>query len=289
MYISTNFKQRLLASAIGILILSVLIYMSPQGIFTFLFTIAFAGILSVALWEFYQLATSGGYKPQITIGIISTIAYVLALYLNHLMPLHNALPEAVLGLTVIAAFLQFFFTGHKPLVNLSITLFGILYLIIPLGCLYNINFFFSPTDSQDGRLWLLYVIAVTKMTDTGAYFWGKLYGKTPMAPYISPKKTLEGALVGFISGVLTSFIFYSIAHTLYSKSPIALTFFQSIALGGCISILAQFGDLAESLLKRDMGAKDSNQLPGLGGMLDILDSLVFTAPLMYLFLKISNV
>jgi phosphatidate cytidylyltransferase len=140
---------------------------------------------------------------------------------------------------------------------------------------------------QDGRWWLIYVLAVTKMTDIGAYFCGKLFGKTKLAAYISPKKTIEGSLGGLIIGIVTSYVFSEGMHGWLTPLPMILTVSQSIWLGGITSFLAQFGDLSESLLKRDMGVKDSNQLPGVGGMLDMMDSLVFTAPFIYIYLKAS--
>src|SRR5262249_52359659 len=96
----------------------------------------------------------------------------------------------------------------------------------------------------------------------------------------SPKKTWEGAISGFVAALGTSVL-------LRQLLPLDLALWQALFLGCCISILAQFGDLAESLLKRDMNLKDSNQVPGIGGVLDILDSLVFTSPFIYLFLKFS--
>ena len=110
-----------------------------------------------------------------------------------------------------------------------------------------------------------------------------------MAPYISPKKTWEGAIGGFFASLITSLFIYFLVNYLYEVPPINLSLFHSIWLAGVLSVIAQFGDLSESLLKRDVGVKDSNSIPGLGGMLDVVDSLVFTAPLMYIYLKAVTV
>lgn len=280
MGISRNFQQRVLVSLLGTILILTLIYYSPYGIFQILFTSMIASVIGLALWEFYHLTKINGYHPLSCLGIGFSIAYIFALYLNHLYPLANAIPEAILGLTLIASFLYFFMAGESPFVNLAITFFGIFYLTIPLGCLVSINFFFPENSSQDGRWWLLYVFSVTKMTDIGAYFLGKTVGKNKLAPYISPKKTMEGAIGGVFLGILTS-------YCLYLFAPLNLTLWQSLWLGGLTTLLAQLGDLSESLLKRDMKVKDSNQLPGLGGILDIVDSLVFTTPLIYIFLKFA--
>jgi phosphatidate cytidylyltransferase len=285
MVLSHNLKQRLLFSFFGILLILTIIYYSPFGIFKLVFTSMIATVIALALWEFYRITQVNGYRPQSILGIGFSIAYIFALYLNHLNPLANAIPEAVLGLTLITSFLYFFIKGEQPFVNLAITFFGIFYLTIPLGCLVSIDFFFPSDSTQDGRWWLLYVFSVTKMTDTGAYFSGKMLGKTKLAPYISPKKTWEGALGGFVWGTLTSYGLYLAANHFYANSPLNLTLWQSLWVGATTSLLAQLGDLSESLLKRDMKVKDSNQLPGLGGFLDIVDSLVFTTPFIYVFLK----
>jgi len=284
---STNLKQRLVFSFFGIILVLILIYLSPFGGFKLLFTAMIATVISIALWELYRIAKINGYQPQNAIGILSSAAYIFALYFNNLYPLANAIPEAVLGISLIASFLFFCIAGEKPFVNLAITFFGIFYLTIPLGCLLSIDFFFPLGSMQDGRWWLVYVFSVTKMTDTGAYFFGKMFGKTKLTPYISPQKTLEGAIGGLICSILTSLCFYIATQAMYTHSPLNLTLWQSLWLGVLTSLLAQFGDLAESLLKRDMKVKDSNQLPGLGGFLDILDSLVFTAPMIYIYLKLT--
>jgi phosphatidate cytidylyltransferase len=149
----------------------------------------------------------------------------------------------------------------------------------------RIAYFFSENSVNDGRWWLLYLLVVTKMTDTGGFFVGKKFGKEKLAPYISPKKTIEGALGGFLAGILSSVAIMFLA-SIFDPGAFGLTFAQSIWLGAGISLCAQIGDLSESLLKRDGGIKDSNQMPGLGGMLDIMDSLVFSTPLVYIFLKV---
>ncbi len=275
--ISQNFKQRFLVGSALTLFLLITIYFSKYPLFQPFFALMTAGIISMALWEFYQLTRAHGYNPPVLSGILCTFAYIFALYLNYLIPLHNALPEAVLGLTLILTFVYFCLSGHSPFIHLAIVFFGIFYLTIPLGCLFSINFLFPFKQNPDGRLWLVYVMAVTKMTDIGAYIIGKIAGRTHFAPYISPKKTLEGAIGGLAVGIVTSLVYSPLVN---------MHWIQSLWMGAVTSALAQFGDLSESLLKRDMGVKDSNQLPGLGGVLDILDSLVFAAPFVYIVLKV---
>jgi phosphatidate cytidylyltransferase len=125
---------------------------------------------------------------------------------------------------------------------------------------------------------------VTKITDVGAYFVGRLWGKTKLSPTLSPKKTVEGAAAGFISAVIASILIH-FAGRQFFNSHFGLSFVESIWLGMLIGVFGQIGDLAESLLKRDAVVKDSNTLPGLGGVLDMVDSLLFTAPIVYFFIR----
>jgi phosphatidate cytidylyltransferase len=280
--ISKQFKQRLLISIFGILALIFSIYYSYTPVFKPIFILLNAGVISFALKEYYHLAQNKGFQPLMTVGILSSIFYVIALSLSFHRPSLTELSSLILLLSLLVLFLIGFKQQSSALGNLAITLFGIGYLTIPLSCALRINYFFPTHVLEDGRLWLAYVLVVSKTTDIGAYFCGKILGKTKLAPFISPKKTIEGAIGGAGAALVTSLIFTLLASHL---AVFNMTWSQSIWVGLTISILAQLGDLAESLLKRDAGVKDSSHLPGLGGMLDIVDSLVFTLPLVYLFLE----
>jgi len=284
----THTQQRLVVGGIATVIVLIFIWLSPYQYFRPFYTLITAGIIGSAVWEYYQIAKNKGFQPLETIGIVSVVAYVFAVFLttqNHAL---RFLPEIILWLTLLVIFMNYFVCGPHPFVNTAVTLFAIGYLAIPLATLINITYFFPADSTQDGRFWLLYLIAVTKMTDTGAFFVGKAWGKHKLSPYISPGKTWEGAIGGFATALFIGFLFYLIFNTFYEVPPFDLNLFRCLWLAGIISVIAQFSDLAESLLKRDVGIKDSNQLPGLGGMLDIVDSLVFTAPLMYIYLKMQT-
>lgn len=285
--LSANFKDRLIASVLGIIILLAAIYFSNSGFLSLFFLSIVAGSIGTALWEFYNIAKARGYAPLNGIGILFSIFYVFSIYLSTQIPSAFALPIIVIGLALISGFLSYFVKGTDPFINLAITFFGIIYLTLPLSFIVNINYFFPKGTPYDGRWWVFFLITITKMTDIGAYFFGKLIGSHPLTPYISPKKTWEGAVGGLLTAAIASFLFYLIPH--FTSGASFLSLGEALSLGIGISLLAQFGDLAESLLKRDLGVKDSNHLPGLGGILDILDSLVFTIPFVYLFLKINQV
>lgn len=280
MIFSSQLKQRLLMSSIGTLGLFFCIYYSYTDYFKPIFILFSAAMISLALLEYYHLTQNKGFQPLVYLGIGSSIVYVIAVAwsTHHLHA--GPLPAFILLGAFLLFFLQFFKQQSAPLGNLAVTVFGIIYLTIPLSYGLRINYFFPPDAMQDGRVCLAYVLLVSKMGDVGAYVVGKILGKIKLAPLISPKKTLEGALGGLGASVLTSIFF-----TFFFPTSLPLTIGQSFWLGIVIGILAQLGDLAESVLKRDAGVKDSSHLPGLGGILDMVDSLVFTLPLMYLMLQ----
>jgi phosphatidate cytidylyltransferase len=281
-----QFKQRLLISSLSILVLIISIYYSHSSFFKPIFVLLNVSIISFALIEYYHLARNKGFQPLTTLAIGSSTLYLISLALSFHHASLIGLPSLILLLSLLLFFLAFFNQQASSLGNLAVTLFGIGYLTIPLSCILCINYFFPSNALEDGRLWLAYVLLTSKMTDIGAYFCGKLFGKIKLAPSISPKKTIEGAIGGAGATLITSLIFTLFASHL---ATFKMTWGQSLWIGLTISILAQLGDLAESLLKRDAKVKDSSHLPGLGGILDIVDSLVFTLPLMYLFLQMHIV
>ena len=245
-------------------------------------------IIGLAVREYYEIARVKGLHPREKTGITLTIIIILAIFLSARTPYLDLLPLVSLGITLITVFSAYFVRGQDPFVNIAVTLFGILYLAIPLGCTIKINYFFPINALQDGRWWLFYLLALTYLTDSSALFVGRAFGRRKLAPFISPKKTWEGAAGGFIFALLCSIVFAYFANHPTHPIPMQLGYMESIILGALISILAQLGDLSESLLKRDVGVKDSSKIPGLGGMLDVIDSLVFTAPLVYLYLRFQN-
>ena len=118
---------------------------------------------------------------------------------------------------------------------------------------------------------------MTWLSDTGAYFAGRALGKHKMAPILSPKKSMEGAVGGFVSALIAAFVARWLAFD-------HLAIWQVIVLAVVANFLAQMGDLSESLLKRSYGVKDSgNVIPGHGGVLDRVDALIFSAPWVYIF------
>ncbi len=279
-----HLKQRLAVGGVGMLGAIFSIYYSNAPFFKPLFLLLVVALISLALREYYYLARNKGFHPLGGCGIAISAVYTVSLMLSGSRPPWNVLPWLLLLFLFVLLFLFFFKQKESALGNLAVTLFGIIYLTIPLSCGLKINYFFSEGGGGDGRLWLAYVVLIAKMTDIAAFFCGKIWGRRPLAPSISPKKTVEGAIGGGIAALVASLVFSFFASF---SGLFSISFFQTVWIGLIISALAQIGDLSESLLKRDAGVKDSSHLPGLGGILDIVDSLVFTLPFMYLLLKME--
>jgi len=181
----------------------------------------------------------------------------------------------VLGLCLC----QFFSKSNTAgILAISTTLFGLMYVPWLLNFIQKINFF----PGVDGHYYLLYFMLITKFSDTGAYTVGSLIGKHKMIPRISPGKTWEGFVGAIAVSTLASLLFtHFLGHKMHGMNWI-----HAIILGVILSVSAVVGDLIESLFKREAGVKDSGHFfPGIGGILDLLDSLLFNAPLMYLYLR----
>lgn len=270
---TTDLNLRLLVSSLALAITLFSIYFSTYPFFQPIFTLLLAAVIGVALWEYYQFAKAKGFNPPIALAILCSTLYTFAVYFSTAFEKWSHLPQLALLVDFIVLFAYFFIFNKDSFITLAITVFGLVYLAMTLATALNITFDF-------GRFYLFYAIFVTKMTDTGAFFCGKRFGRHKLAPFISPNKTWEGTLGGIAAALISGVILNFLPHGLPK-----LTLSTSLILPFLIAILAQFGDLAESILKRDAGVKDSNRLPGLGGILDMVDSLVFTLPLIYLFLS----
>ncbi len=151
-------------------------------------------------------------------------------------------------------------------------LLSVFYLAIPLTAFVGIKSF------EGGGYWILFVLVIVWANDTFAYYSGRLIGSTKLSPVISPNKTYEGAVGGLVGGVVIAFLYN---HFL----SMGLGIFELIILAIILGVIGIIGDLAESLIKRATGVKDSgNLIPGHGGLLDRIDSLIFTIPVIYYYL-----
>lgn len=280
----SDLKRRLLISLLFVAIASLLIVFSPYPFVSFLVALVLALLAGIGVWEYAQFVRAKELEPATFLMIAVAVCQVFAFYLSYHFA-YSFLPFVVAGTGLLAFFVTHFKNSTNALLHVAVEFFSVSYIAIPVSLFFGILYLPLEGTVQDGRWWLVYLIAVTKVTDVGAYFIGRIWGKHKLAPHLSPKKTIEGALGGFICAVGASMAIAVLAKT-SSNGAFDLTIVQSIWLGAFLSIAGQIGDLSESLLKRDAFVKDSNSLPGLGGVLDMLDSLLITAPILFYFLKV---
>lgn len=253
-----DFIRRFCVAGIAIAVITLLLWFSDVGPMPYLVSAVVAALAGIALWEYAQFAKAKGVDVAVPLFVgFGVVGVVMA-------------PFVVFFLGGLVLFARHFRRISGAIVDLAASLFGWVYIAIPMGLILHILY-------TSGALWVAYLLLVTKITDVGAYFGGGLFGKRPLSPTVSPKKTVEGAVSGLVCALAMSLWF--------GLSWLGLSAVTAIVLGAVLSIIGQFSDLAESLLKRDANKKDSNKLPGLGGVLDFIDSLLFTAPVLFIYLE----
>jgi phosphatidate cytidylyltransferase len=246
----------------------------------------------VGLFEFYGMVNANGLPRFKWLGLAGGVTLVGALFL-HLsglakLPVHAA--ELELGilavlLLVLLARRVFAHPAQPSFSMVGHTMLGVLYVSWLLGFLLKIYFFEAPGSvGFDPGYCLLFFILATKCSDIGAYSLGSLIGRHKMIPSVSPAKTWEG----FVGAILLSTAAAMVmAHYWGATKLGGMPLVHAAALGPVLAIGAVLGDLVESVFKRDSGVKDSGSFfPGIGGILDLLDSLLFNAPLMFLYLRL---
>ena len=277
-------------------------FLSTIALWTVALLIAFSGyevlfwlVISVfgliALWEFYGILDRGHLPNFKFIGLICG-AIMLAgsfYYFSRVGPAESYDFEiAVLLFFLLTVFTRQMFAGlrhDEPLQTMAYTLFGLLYVIWLFNFMTKILYLTprSNTGVVTGQFYCLYLIAVTKFSDMGAYLTGSLIGRHKMTPQISAKKTWEGFFGALIFALLCSLALFKLMPGHLSW----LNWTHATILGLLLGFAAVIGDLAESIVKRSTGVKDSgNLLPGIGGALDLIDSLLFTAPLLFFYLRL---
>jgi len=228
------------------------------------------------LYEFFKLDSKNIFpKGFVYIGIFSGI---LLPHITYFYRPTGGLWEALFFIVVLISLFITQFTrkeNHNAVALIALTLFGVFYVGWFFTFLVKIRFL------EDGHNLVAYLLTVTKSGDIGAYLIGSRFGRHYLIPRISPKKTVEGAIGGFLFSVASGFISWLFFGLNW------IPFWAILASSIIIGVFAQLGDLSESLLKRDYQVKDSGfYLPGLGGILDVIDSILFTAPIFYIFLTL---
>ena len=276
-----DLKSRSISFSLSVVLITALLILSKYFYFSILFMLSLMVINSIALWEFYKMSENKGVVPLYSLGLMGACLYTLAVFLSLFFPAWAPIPNLILGAFLFLFFFQNLVKTKEPLTSVSVSYFGLIYIVVTLTFLMRINYISLPSPVS-GQWWLMYLIVVTKASDLGAYFAGKLLGKTKLAPKISPNKTVEGFFGGMLTALLASCLLVFFTPHVYAYLMRPWLFAIAIAL--IFTVLGLFGDLAESLIKRDVGVKDSNKIQGSGGVLDMVDSMIFTTPIFYLLL-----
>ncbi len=275
------FVQRSISATIlwGALLAS--LFLDDQNLAKSIFLLLMMLLAGFGLQEFYTIMAKAGQPAYRRLGIMGGLLMVVGVFL---FVAHRNKPDGALTFEVlwISAFTLLVFLTHLSAeekgASISVTVLGIIYVPVLLGFIQQIRFY-----NADGPWYLLLFILATKLSDTGAYVVGSLVGRHKMVPSISPGKTWEGFAGALIFSIAAACLLFHFAPGHFR----GMTMLNITTLGLLLGLGAVLGDLIESKLKRDADVKDSGQsLPGIGGVLDLLDSLLFNAPLMYLYLKV---
>ena len=244
-----------------------------------------------ALWEYYRMLEADGIGVFTLTGLVCAAVLLVG---GFLIVRHEGAENShdfellVLVLFLITIFARQMFRGtaNDPLRAMAYTVFGLLY--IPWLFSFITKIIYVAPRAEDGmttgQYYVLYLVDVTKFSDMGAYVFGSLFGRHPFAPHISPKKTWEGFAGAMVSSLLCSYWMFALMPGRLS----AFRFDDLTVLGLLLGFAAVVGDLAESVVKRGAHTKDSSTvLPGIGGTLDLIDSILFTAPLLYFYMRFA--
>jgi len=260
-------KHRVITAAVGVPLVILAIWFGAPW-----FSLLIAAAALVGTYEFYHMANFDRREPLIYLGLLWALALVLSPHYPYKSP--DVLP-IVITATMLISLICLLCRPSKEgaFRNWAWTIVGALY----VG--WMLSYWLSLRGLEDGRNWVYLAMLTTFANDTGAFFIGRAMGKHRLAPEISAAKTWEGAIGGLISAILGAVV---IATVLNLISPFTFGYWQIILLGFLVGFFAQLGDLVESLLKRNMGVKESgNLLPGHGGILDRFDSLIFVGAVVY--------
>ncbi len=261
--------MRVATALVGI---PIIVYLTYVGGWPFL--VLMLGISLIAQYELYVILAKSSSAPFRLAGLV--LGALIGV--RTVIPLPMAFAGVAVSILLLSALLLRRL-GDNPVVSLSQTLLGVLYPTMLLTFMVDLRIGGGVSLGESGGFWLtLSVFVLVWVTDTAAYYAGKLVGRHKMAPNISPNKTWEGAAGGFLGAVAVALLLGNLVLPFLSRV-------DCLTLGAICGGLSQLGDLAESKIKRTMGVKDSGVLlPGHGGLLDRFDAMIIAAPFAYFYL-----
>ncbi|MDO8567392.1 MAG: phosphatidate cytidylyltransferase [Dehalococcoidales bacterium] len=269
-------RQRIITSLVAVPLLVAAVWYNHSFPWFTVFIALWGGLAAL---EFYRLVKM---PPQLTyFGMVWTLLFILSRDADLLNTIRPYFEPSLLAPFLLTSAITFSLIGlliRKPkeqaFNSWSWTMAGILY----TGWL--LSYLVALRGVDNGRNWVLLALFATFASDTAAFFVGRTWGRIKLEPSISPAKTWEGSVAGIIGAIIISCLF-----TLATPFQVNMALWQAIILGLLVSIFGQLGDLVESLFKRNMGVKDSGKLiPGHGGLLDRMDSVVFAGVLVYYYM-----
>jgi phosphatidate cytidylyltransferase len=247
-------------------------------------TILLSVLAALAAWELFRMAQLAGSFPFDLAGIGLAALFPIAVHAQR-RGVYN------LSLTLVVAMVLLLFASAiwlrgpsgKPLSSVAITAFGVMYASL-FSYIYLLRYHDYAVGAGAGTILVLLPVVLTWVTDIGAYIFGRTFGRRKLIPSISPGKTVEGAIGGLGTAVVICLVY--VRFVLMPYAQLGLTVQGAVLFAIVVSVAAQTGDLAESLLKREARLKDSSSIiPGHGGVLDRFDSLLFVLPIAFLLLK----
>jgi len=264
--VSGVLRKRTLSAVIGIPPLVVVVWLGNPW-----FAMLVAAAALVATYELYRMLADSGRSPLTVPGLIGAVLFALI----PLCPDARALPAALAAaiiVTLAGSALGASRSGRFP--DWAWTLAGMLY----IGWL--LSYLVALAELENGWRWVLLTLFAVFASDTAAYFGGRAWGRHPLAPGISPAKTQEGTVAAFLGAILAVMVLPLILH-------LPIPWWQGLLLGLLVGLFSQLGDLAESAVKRSCGVKDAGGLiPGHGGVLDRLDSILFSGIVVYYYVSL---
>ncbi|MCX5711149.1 MAG: phosphatidate cytidylyltransferase [Candidatus Omnitrophica bacterium] len=267
------FTKRILSGAVLISIIAAALYIDWRALLPFsLCGVIITVFIALGLYEFFTMLEKKGVNIYKYVGIGIGVLIPLSM-VSRFEPTKKWELLFIVLILLFLILMQFRRRQNSGVViDISTTLFGILYVS------WFFSFLIKIIYLPYGMGLLTAVLLMTKLGDIGAYFVGSRLGKNPLLPRISPKKTVEGSIGGLI---------FSVIGGLVCKPFLPFSYLHLAFLGLGCGIIGQLGDLSESLIKRDCQVKDSgNIIPGMGGILDEIDSILFTAPAFYFYMSV---
>jgi phosphatidate cytidylyltransferase len=266
----SNTATRIIVSLFAIPAIVLLSYFGQVYFLCFVLIIA-----GISFYEFSVMAKAKGANVNVNLGLFAIIFMILNQYKFFFSQYHF-----LIAFFIVLLIFELFRNNGSAIQNIGATLLGVFYLAIFGSTLIGIREFYPSVDGLyfHGGYLIISILASIWICDSAAFFGGTTFGKHKLFPRVSPKKSWEGAIFGFVFAIFAMILAKNIVLDFLSLK-------DTLVIGFIIGTFGQIGDLVESLLKRDAGVKDSsNLIPGHGGIFDRFDSLLFSAPFIYLYL-----